>query len=96
MPTEIKRCNTYACQAGGSLQNINAYRRNALPINGPIPANAVPDVSVAYDYDSLGRLHTAIEPHTPTIARMMPREIKHWNGFSATNASQSEAKIAYV
>jgi hypothetical protein len=37
----------------------------------------------------------AAEPHTPTIARVMPMEIRRWDSFSATNASQSEGKLAY-
>jgi YVTN family beta-propeller protein len=36
-----------------------------------------------------------MEPHTPTIARVMPMEIRRWDSFSATNASQSEGNLAY-
>lgn len=35
-------------------------------------------------------------PHTPTIARVMPKRIERWDSFSATNASPSEAKLTYV
>ena len=36
------------------------------------------------------------EPHTPTIAPMVPTIYERWGSFSATNASQSEAKLAYI
>ena len=35
-----------------------------------------------------------VELDTPTMARVMPIQIKRWNGFLATNASSVEAKLA--
>jgi hypothetical protein len=32
-----------------------------MPINGTIPANTTPDVSVGYGYDSFGRLQTVTD-----------------------------------
>jgi hypothetical protein len=37
-----------------------------------------------------------IELHTPAIAPLVPMRIKCWSSFSATNASQREAKLAYI
>jgi hypothetical protein len=37
-----------------------------------------------------------IELREPTIAPMVPMKIRRWNSFSAMNASQNEAKLAYI
>jgi hypothetical protein len=36
------------------------------------------------------------ELDTPTIATMMPMEIKRWDGCSGTNASTIEGKLTYI
>jgi YD repeat-containing protein len=36
------------------------------------------------------------ELHTPTIATLLPTRNKHRNSFSATNAPQTGAKLAYI
>ena len=36
------------------------------------------------------------ELHTPTIAPVVPTKNKRWNGFSVTNATLMEEKLAYI
>jgi hypothetical protein len=46
--------------------------------------------------DEFFRSRLENELDTPTIARVLPMKMERWNSFSATNASQSEAKLAYI
>src|ERR1051326_6912376 len=52
---------------------------------GPLP----------HAYTPPARTNT-FEPHTPTIAPMVPVKTKRWSSFSATNTSRSEARVAYI
>jgi hypothetical protein len=44
----------------------------------------------------MGNKHERLEPHTPTIAPVVPRKTRRGNGFSATNPSENDEKLAYV
>jgi len=50
---------------------------------------------VTNQFNNLGQRVGHSELHTPTIARVMPREIRRWDSFSATKPSRSEGKLAY-
>jgi hypothetical protein len=67
--------------SGLTVPNANGWRQTATEILRQVNGTYVTNHSELY---------------TPTIARMMPMEVKRWNGFSVTNALPKDAKLTYV
>jgi len=94
----------YAYTPASDVQTIMGYRRCAVPVGGSIPTNAIPDVSLGYGYDTLGRLqyvtNSAISaPNVTTYAYDGVGNLDHFtypNGVTHAYSYTEQNRLLYM